>query len=172
MAGKRKDRDIARLIQANFLVQKEPDSSDCYVVTFNGPKDTLYENGTWRLRVFLPMEYPYKSPSIGFLNNKFRPNVDFRSLISSGSISLEFINQAWTHIYELVNIFESFLPQLLLYPNPKGPLNIEAANLFNLSRNEYELAVRTLVVRHACGKELVQDLGETKTRIHKASTDY
>ena len=94
-----------------------------------------------------------------------------RSLISSGSICLDVINQAWTPIYELVNIFESFLPQLLLYPNPKDPLNIEAANLFNLSKEEYERVVRTLVARHAGGKESVEDLKETKNRVHKASTD-
>lgn len=77
MARKRKDRDIARLTQANFLVQKEPETPDCHIVTFNGPKDTPYEGGIWKLRVFLPEQYPYKSPSIGFLNKIYHPNVDF-----------------------------------------------------------------------------------------------
>jgi ubiquitin-conjugating enzyme E2 H len=38
-------------------------------------------------------------------------------------------------MFELKNIFDVFLPQLLLYPNPADPLNAEAAAL-NLKYHE------------------------------------
>lgn len=43
---------------------------------------------------------------------------------------------------DMINIFESFLPQLLRYPNPSDPLNGEAAALLMREPKSYEAKVR------------------------------
>jgi hypothetical protein len=50
---------------------------------------------------------------------------------------------------DLVNVFEVFLPQLLLYPNPTDPLNGAAAALLMRQPEEYARRVREHTARHA-----------------------
>ena len=43
---------------------------------------------------------------------------------------------------DLINVFEVFLPQLLLYPNPTDPLNGEAASLLMREPETYNGKVK------------------------------
>jgi len=45
-------------------------------------------------------------------------------------------------MYELINVFEVFLPQLLRYPNAADPLNSEAAHLFMQHPANYQAKVK------------------------------
>ena len=60
----------------------------------------------------------------------------------SGSVCLDVINQTWSPMFDMINIFEVFLPQLLRYPNPTDPLNGEAAALLMRDPKTYELKVK------------------------------
>lgn len=77
VARKRKERDIAKLSQGSFKVERTSNPNDIEV-EFIGPHDTFYEGGFWKIRVHLPANYPFQSPSIGFINKIFHPNVDFK----------------------------------------------------------------------------------------------
>lgn len=52
-------------------------------------------------------------------------------------------------MYDMLNIFDVFLPQLLRYPNPTDPLNGEAAALYMRDVKGYDVKVKEYVGRYA-----------------------
>lgn len=52
-------------------------------------------------------------------------------------------------MYDILNIFDTFLPQLLLYPNPTDPLNNEAASLQLKSEDQYNEKIKEYIEMYA-----------------------
>ncbi|KRH94400.1 Ubiquitin-protein ligase [Pseudoloma neurophilia] len=117
---------------------------DKITLKLRGPEDTPYHNGIFLLNIELPQDYPFKSPSIGFITKIFHPNVDE----SSGSICLDVLNQVWSPLYVLTTVVETFIPQLLSYPNPSDPLNIVAAKLYLEDRKAFNQRAKEYVERY------------------------
>ncbi|ETS62102.1 hypothetical protein PaG_03662 [Moesziomyces aphidis] len=148
--------DLAKTsLMSDYEITLINDSMQEFYVRFHGPDETPFAGGVWKIHVELPDQYPYKSPSIGFMNKIFHPNIDELS----GSVCLDVINQTWSPMFDCINIFEVFLPQLLRYPNPTDPLNGEAAALLMREPKTYEARVKDYVQRFAT-KEAANAAGE------------
>jgi ubiquitin-conjugating enzyme E2 H len=142
---RRIETDVMKMLMSDYEVTLVHDNMQEFYVKFKGPSETPFEGGIWKVHVELPDQYPYKSPSIGFVNRIFHPNIDELS----GSVCLDVINQTWSPMFDMINIFEVFLPQLLRYPNPSDPLNGEAAALLLRDSSMYEAKVKDYVSRYA-----------------------
>jgi len=165
--GKRREMDVMKLMMSDWKVELVNDNVSEFNVVFQGPPDSPYEGGFWRVHVELPDGYPYKSPSIGFTNRIYHPNVDEMA----GSVCLDVINQTWSPMFDLVNVFEVFLPQLLLYPNPTDPLNGEAAALLMREPENYKKKVRDYVQRFAKKEDAMPKRGMMDDSASDAGSD-
>ncbi|DAZ99999.1 TPA: hypothetical protein N0F65_002003 [Lagenidium giganteum] len=163
--NKRRDTDVMKLMMSNYEVHltDETKTSD-FDVKFHGPIDSPYEGGIWKIHVSLPKDYPFKSPSIGFVNRVYHPNVDEMS----GSVCLDVINQTWSPMFDLVNVFDVFIPQLLRYPNPTDPLNGEAASLLMKDMDTYNNKVKEYVKSFA-SHDIVMDEEEDDSDVSDMS---
>ncbi|XVE64816.1 hypothetical protein DITRI_Ditri07aG0132200 [Diplodiscus trichospermus] len=123
--SKRREMDLMKLMMSDYKVEMINDGMQEFYVEFNGPKDSPYHVGVWKIRVELPDAYPYKSPSIGFVNKIYHPNVDEMS----GSVCLDVINQTWSPMFD--------------------PLNGEAAALMMRDRTTYEQRVKEYCEKYA-----------------------
>ncbi|KAG7664229.1 ubc8 [[Candida] subhashii] len=156
---RRIEKDVMELMMSDHDVTLINDSIQQFFVIFHGPNDTPYEGGTWKVRVELPDQYPIKSPSIGFTNKIYHPNIDE----GSGSVCLDVINQTWSPMFGLLNIFENFLPHLLRYANPSDPLNTEASTLMTKDEKKYNETVKKYVQEYAKHISIANGKDESKS---------
>ena len=139
-SNKRIQRDIEKLSEKEDA-QVEHTEDDTIQCLIHGPPDTPYEGLKWKIVISFPESYPFSSPSVGFIDKIWHPNVDY----NSGSVCLNVLNQSWSPIYSGILILDTFLPQLLTYPNPDDPLNEEAAEMYinNIEQYNVECRVRS-----------------------------
>merc|ERR1711977_776808 len=155
---RRIETDVMKMLMSDYEVTLVNDNMQEFYVRFKGPEETPFQGGLWKVHVELPDQYPYKSPSIGFVNRIFHPNID-----ESGSVCLDVINQTWSPMFDMINIFEVFLPQLLRYPNPTDPLNGEAAALLMREPRSYDARVKEYIAQYATNIHADADEDENET---------
>jgi len=164
---RRVTNELVRLANDGFVVANadDPTSSEFsmneFSVAFHGPPDTPYEGGVWYVRFTLGADFPAKSPSVGFMQPVWHPNVEF----ARGAICLDALNDAWTPLQTLSHVLSAVLPVFLAHPNPLSPLNAnaavqlrrqaaarepaESAHTSDAARNEFDREARLRAVQYA-----------------------
>ena len=113
------------------------------IVTLNGPSNTPYQDGKFKLSILMPADYPYKPPKIIFKTRVYHPNIS-----RDGSICIDILKDQWSSALRITTVLLS-LSDLLANPNPNDPLVPEIANEYNQDRERFNKNVSDFVKKYA-----------------------
>lgn len=114
-----------------------------HYVWLNGPKDTPFEGGVFKICFSLPQDYPYKPPKMTFQTKVYHPNIS-----RDGSICIDILKDQWSAALRLNTVILS-LSSLLANPNPNDPLVPEIATEYSYDREKYNKNVIAYVKKYA-----------------------
>ena len=108
-----------------------------------GPENSPYENGTFKLKMEFPTDYPFKPPKIVFITKIYHCNIN-----SYGGICLDILKDNWSPALTIDKILLSII-SLMDDQNPNDPLMPEAANLYINNKDEFIFMAKKFTNQYA-----------------------
>lgn len=112
-----------------------------------GPKDTVYEGGLFKLAVDIPARYPFEPLKVKFVTPIYHPNID-----AEGRICLDILNMppkgAWKPSLNVCTVLAS-IGLLLAEPNPEDGLVTDVTSEYKHQRQVFDAKARQWTQRHA-----------------------
>ncbi|CAH4037073.1 ubiquitin-conjugating enzyme E2 S [Pieris brassicae] len=124
------------------LLLRDDDLTDV-VALVDGPAETPYAGGVFRVRLVLGREFPTVPPRAYFLTRVFHPNVS-----SVGEVCVNTLKRDWRPELGLEHALLA-VKCLLIAPNPDSALNADAAALLRDRYDDYFARAKLYTDIHA-----------------------
>lgn len=138
--------------ELNELTQKPADGITVHINEDNitdvqadieGPADTPFEGGVFRMKLVLSADFPQNAPKGYFLTKVFHPNIK-----NTGEICVNTLKRDWKPTHGLRHVL-MVIRCLLIEPFPESALNEEAAKLLLEDYEEYFKRAKMFTAIHA-----------------------
>lgn len=117
-------KETQRLLQdppPGIAASPDEQNQRYFSVIIEGPAQSPYANGIFKLELFCPEEYPMSAPKVRFLTKIYHPNID-----KLGRICLDILKDKWSPALQIRTVLIS-IQALLSAPNPDDPLSEDIA---------------------------------------------
>ncbi len=112
---------VAEPIQDIYVSPNNDNIRELFIIMY-GPKGTPYENGKFKLEMFINEKYPMEPPKVRFITKIYHPNID-----KIGRICLDILKDKWTPAIQIRSLLIS-IQSLLSDPNFDDPLDPNIGN--------------------------------------------
>jgi len=112
-------KETQRLLQdppPGIMAAPDEENQRYFSVIIEGPVQSPYAHGLFKLELFCPEEYPMSAPKVRFLTRIYHPNID-----KLGRICLDILKDKWSPALQIRTVLIS-IQALLSAPNPEDPL--------------------------------------------------
>jgi len=133
---------VEKPLEGIHVIVNDDDITELQAV-IDGPADTPYVGGRFRVKLALDKDFPQSPPKGFFLTKIFHPNVSAR-----GEICVNTLKRDWKPDLGIKHILLT-VKCLLIVPNPESALNEEAGKLLLERYDDYCSRARLFTEIHA-----------------------
>jgi len=139
-------KEIARLNKSpppGISIEVNQDNLRYLKIALQGPEDSPYQGGIFKLEMYLSDQYPMAPPKVRFLTKIYHPNID-----KIGRICLDILKDKWTPALQIRSVLLS-LQVLMGNPNVDDPLDESVADHWRKDRKDAERTAKDWTLAHA-----------------------
>ncbi|KAL4283715.1 hypothetical protein GQ457_16G003720 [Hibiscus cannabinus] len=131
------------------LLSSQSDITDLSSIDaqIEGPEETVYSKGIFKIKIQIPERYPLQPPVVTFATPIYHPNID-----NGGRICLDILNLppkgAWQPSLNISTVLTS-IRLLLSDPNPDDGLMCEASREYKYNRQAFDYKARSMTEKYA-----------------------
>jgi ubiquitin-protein ligase len=128
---------------STILLEKEDDLFN-WVVIIQGPEDSPYSGGVFKLQFKFPENYPFKAPDVKFITTMYHPNIKQET----GEICQDIFATSWAPTQKVEEIIEKIVT-MLKEPATSTPLEPEICTEYEKNRETFNKKAREFTLKYA-----------------------